>query len=198
MKIVLASTNHGKLAEMRAQLNDSEHEIVAQPTLNFPPAPEVGDTFAANALAKAHHAHHHSGLAAMADDSGLVVEHLAGAPGLYSARYAGATASDGQNNAKLLRAMVGVPIPQRAAYFHCVVALVVAGAPPMVWHGRWPGRIAFAPAGMYGFGYDPIFFVSSLGATAAQLSPNLKNRHSHRALALHQLKQHLAVPSPPP
>ncbi|HEY8520221.1 MAG TPA: RdgB/HAM1 family non-canonical purine NTP pyrophosphatase [Gammaproteobacteria bacterium] len=188
-RFVLASGNAGKLAEMRALLAPLGVELVAQTELGVDGPAETGLTFVENALLKARHAALATGLPAIADDSGLVVDALGGAPGVRSARFAGPGASDADNVAKLLEALRGRPDAERTASFHCVlVALAAPDDPaPVIAAGAWPGRIATAPAGRFGFGYDPVFFAPRLGATAAELPPAVKNRISHRARAARRL-----------
>jgi XTP/dITP diphosphohydrolase len=187
---VLATSNRGKVAELDALLRESgmAFSLETQGTLGVTPVEETASTFVENALRKARHAAGHSGLPAIADDSGLVVDRLAGAPGVRSARYAGDEASDADNVAALLRALASVP-PPRSAYFHCVlVALVSPDDPaPTIATGTWHGEIALAPIGSEGFGYDPVFWIPDLACTAAQLTAAEKNRRSHRGLALRQL-----------
>jgi XTP/dITP diphosphohydrolase len=191
MRLVLASNNPGKLAELRAILEGPllrpRLHLVAQGELGIGPAPEPHDTFLENALAKARHAALASGAAAIADDSGLCCTALAGGPGVRSARLAGEHASDGDNNAALLRALAGAS--DRSAHYTCViVALRSADDPePLVAHARWHGAILDAPAGEGGFGYDPYFHLPGLGRTAAQLDAAHKNRVSHRALAVRDI-----------
>lgn len=190
---VLASANEGKLAEIRALLADLPLTVIAQAQLGVQSAEETAPTFVENALIKARHAASLTGVGAIADDSGLVVDALGGAPGVRSARYAGANCTAADNIALLLRSLDGVPEPQRGARFHCVVvALRSADDPaPIITEGQWAGRIAPAPAGAGGFGYDPVFYDPALGATAAQLPPELKNRVSHRGCALAALRDAL-------
>ncbi|AFJ45690.1 XTP/dITP diphosphatase [Shimwellia blattae] len=185
-KVVLATGNAGKVRELADLLNNFGLDIVAQTTLGVESAEETGLTFIENAILKARHAARATGLPAIADDSGLAVDALGGAPGIYSARYAGEEASDRQNLEKLLDTMKAVPDDQRTARFHCVlVYLRHADDPtPLVCHGSWEGRIARAPAGDGGFGYDPVFFVPSEGKTAAQLTRDEKRAISHRGQAL--------------
>lgn len=185
-KVVLATGNAGKVRELADLLNNFGLDIVAQTTLGVESAEETGLTFIENAILKARHAARATGLPAIADDSGLAVDALGGAPGIYSARYAGEEASDRQNLEKLLDAMKTVPDDQRTARFHCVlVYLRHADDPtPLVCHGSWEGRITRAPAGDGGFGYDPVFFVPSEGKTAAQLTRDEKRAISHRGQAL--------------
>ncbi|AIJ08471.1 MULTISPECIES: XTP/dITP diphosphatase [Edwardsiella] len=187
--VVLATGNAGKVRELASLLTDFGLDIVAQSTLGIEGAEETGLTFIENAILKARHAARLSGLPAIADDSGLAVDALGGAPGIYSARYAGEDASDRANLEKLLHALRDVPAGQRQARFHCVlVYLRHADDPtPLVCHGVWEGEIAAAPSGDGGFGYDPIFFVPAQGCTAAQLSREQKRAISHRGQALQQL-----------
>ena len=200
---VLASGNRGKLREIQMLLTDSGIEVVAQGELGVRSVQETGSTFVENALLKARHAALETGLPAIADDSGLAVDALAGAPGIRSARFAGPTADARANVVKLLDALAETPDEQRGARFHCViVAMLSANDPaPLISYAAWPGVIARAAAGDGGFGYDPIFYDPVLGATAAQLSAEVKNRVSHRGRALAKLsvalKEQLTEPSPP-
>ncbi|MFP1746544.1 XTP/dITP diphosphatase [Lonsdalea quercina] len=188
-KVVLATGNAGKVRELADLLADFGLDIVAQTELGVDSAEETGLTFIENAILKARHAARVTGLPAIADDSGLSVDALAGAPGIYSARYAGEDADDQQNLNKLLEAMQDVPDDQRTARFHCVlVFLMHADDPtPLVCHGSWQGTLAREPAGSGGFGYDPIFFVPDAGVTAAELTRSEKLSRSHRGKALRQL-----------
>lgn len=188
-KVVLATGNAGKVRELAGLLADFGLDVVAQTSLGVDSVEETGLTFIENAILKARHAARVTGLPAIADDSGLAVDALGGAPGIYSARYAGEDASDQQNLDKLLDALKDVPDDQRTASFHCaLVYLRHADDPtPLVCHGRWPGVITREAAGNGGFGYDPIFYVPSLGRTSAELSREEKNAHSHRGQALRQL-----------
>ncbi|MFP1786353.1 XTP/dITP diphosphatase [Lonsdalea quercina] len=188
-KVVLATGNAGKVRELADLLADFGLDIVAQTELGVDSAEETGLTFIENAILKARHAARATGLPAIADDSGLSVDALAGAPGIYSARYAGEDADDRQNLNKLLEAMQDVPDDQRTARFHCVlVFLMHADDPtPLVCHGSWQGTLAREPAGSGGFGYDPIFFVPDAGVTAAELTRSEKLSRSHRGKALRQL-----------
>ena len=194
VKAVLASSNPGKLAELRALLEPAGMGVVPQDAFGFDPPEETGLTFVENALIKARAACTATGLPALADDSGVVVDALGGAPGVRSARYAGDGASDADNLARLLEALAGVEPPDRGAAFVCaVVYLRHAQDPcPIVCEGVWRGRILDAPRGGGGFGYDPVFFVESLGRTAAELSRAEKNAVSHRGQALEQLLGRLA------
>ena len=193
MDIVLASSNQGKLAELRALLEPAGLRVVPQDALGVEPPEETGLTFVENALLKARAASATTGLPAIADDSGVVVHALKGAPGVRSARYAGEGASDADNVAKLLEALGGVAPAERGAAFVCsLVYLRHARDPcPMVCEGIWKGRILDAPRGAGGFGYDPVFFVETLGRTAAELSRAEKNAVSHRGQALARLLDRL-------
>ena len=196
-KIVFASANQGKAREIQAMLGDSI-EIVLQGELGVESVEETGTTFLDNALLKARHAAQETGLPALADDSGLAVDALGGAPGVYSARFAGPDASDADNVQKLLAELADVPAEQRAAKFCCVLALVQSADDrnPVCVAGEWHGQIAFAPSGDGGFGYDPVFLDPEAGCTSAELAPDLKNARSHRGKALLALQQLLAIPGP--
>jgi len=189
MRVVLASGNPGKLRELSALLIESGIELVAQSDLGIDIAEETGRTLLENALIKARHAATQSGLAAIADDSGLEVDALGGRPGVHSARYAGPDANPAANNAKLLAELAQVAESKRTARFRCVLVLLRSPTEPapLSCEGVWEGRIGFSPAGENGFGYDPLFLVGDLGLTAAQLAPELKNQLSHRGQALHKL-----------
>ena len=188
-KIVLATGNQGKVREMADLLSEFGFDVVAQSDYAVSEVAETGTTFIENAIIKARHAAKETGLAAIADDSGLEVDYLQGAPGIYSARYAGENASDQQNLEKLLAAMENVPETQRTARFHCVLVLMRhhQDPTPIVCHGVWEGRILTAPQGEHGFGYDPIFFVPEDQCASAQLEPARKKQLSHRGKALKQL-----------
>ncbi|WP_374249048.1 RdgB/HAM1 family non-canonical purine NTP pyrophosphatase [Thermomonas sp.] len=192
MKLVLASGNAGKLAELR-ELLGAGFELHAQSEFGVADAEEAGLSFFENAILKARHAARATGLAALGDDSGLCVDALHGAPGLYSARYAGRHGDSEANIDKLLRELDGVPDENRSARFVCVLALVQhADDPlPLVAEGRWEGRILPARSGSGGFGYDPVFFSPAHGCSAAELAPAVKNRDSHRGLALATLRAKL-------
>ena len=194
MKVVLASSNPGKLAELNALLQPAGLQVVSQGALGVEPPEETGLTFVENALIKARAACAATGLPALADDSGVVVDALGGAPGVRSARYAGDGASDADNVARLLDALEDVAAPERTAAFVCaIVYLRHARDPcPIVCEGVWEGRILDVARGAGGFGYDPAFFVASLGRTAAELSRAEKNEVSHRGQALAQLLGRLA------
>lgn len=188
-KVVLATGNAGKVRELASLLRDFGLDIVAQTELGVESAEETGLTFIENALLKARHAAKITGLPAIADDSGLAVDVLGGAPGIYSARYSGEDATDQQNLQKLLDTLNEVPDEQRQAQFHCaLVYLRHAEDPtPIVCLGRWPGMITRQAAGNGGFGYDPVFYVPSEGKTAAELTREEKVAISHRGQALKQL-----------
>lgn len=200
-KIVLATGNPGKVREFSAVLTGLEVEIVPQSAFAVPEVEETGLSFVENALLKARNAAQHTGLPALADDSGLVVDALEGAPGIYSARYAGPEADDRANIAKLLAELGETPAEWRGARFHCALALLRHAADPMplICQASWEGLITFEPYGDGGFGYDPVFLVPSEAQTAAELDPAVKNRLSHRGQALAQLAQALKLnPLPPP
>lgn len=190
-KIVLATGNQGKVLEMADLLADFGFNVVAQSEFNVSEVAETGTTFIENAIIKARHAAKETGLPAIADDSGLEVDALDGAPGVYSARYAGEHATDQQNLAKLLDAMKDVPEAQRTARFHCVLVLMrhENDPTPLVCHGSWEGRILTEAHGSNGFGYDPIFFVPEDNCASAQLEPARKKQLSHRGQALKKLFQ---------
>ena len=194
MTLVLASSNPGKLAELRARLEPAGLHVVPQDAFGVEPPEETGLTFVENALIKARAASAATGRPALADDSGVVVDALDGAPGVRSARYAGDGASDADNVAKLLESLAGVAPSERGAAFVCtVVYLRHARDPcPIVCEGVWEGRILDAPRGDGGFGYDPVFFVETYGRTAAELSGGEKDAVSHRGQALAQLLDRLA------
>ena len=196
-RIVLASGNPGKVREIRRILGEFGVDIVPQTELGVGDADETGSSFVENALIKARHAADLTGLPAIADDSGLVVDALDGRPGVYSARYAGARASDDDNIEKLLRELHGVPDDKRTAAFHCCAVYVSADdSTSLVAEGRWQGRILGERRGSGGFGYDPVFFDPECGRSAAELGPELKNARSHRGKALaalaEMLRQHYA------
>jgi XTP/dITP diphosphohydrolase len=196
-KIVLATGNPGKVREIRRILGELGVEVVPQTELGVGDADETGSSFVENALIKARHASLMTGLPAIADDSGLVVDALDGRPGVYSARYSGADATDESNIDKLLRELAGVPDDKRTAAFHCCAVYVSTDdSTSLVAEGRWPGRILAERRGAGGFGYDPVFFDPECGRTAAELGPELKNALSHRGKALTalagMLRQHYA------
>ena len=194
-RVVLASNNVGKAREFGQLLADSGLEVLAQNEFDVPEAEETAPTFVENALLKARNAALHTGLPAIADDSGLAVDALDGEPGIYSARYAGPGADDAANNARLLEKMRGVPPAERGAAFICaLVYLRHANDPvPLICQGTWRGLLLDAPRGDNGFGYDPLFLVPELDRTSAELPPQEKNRRSHRGQALRQLVDRLAA-----
>jgi XTP/dITP diphosphohydrolase len=194
-RLVLASSNQGKLAELRPLLADTGMELVAQSELGVQDAIEDGLSFVENALIKARHACRATGLPALADDSGIVVDALDGAPGLVSAHYAGVHGDGPGNIARVLRELEGVPEVRRTARFHCTLVLLrhAADPQPIIAEGSWEGRILLAPRGNGGFGYDPIFFDPALAAGAGEMSAELKNRVSHRGRALAVLREKLAA-----
>jgi len=193
VKLVLASANAGKQREFAALLAPLGIELVMQSELGVASAEETGKSFEANALLKARHAARITGLAALADDSGLEVDVLDGRPGVYSARFAGPQASDADNNALLLAQMAEVPEFVRVARYRCALALVRSAQDPapLLAVGSWEGAIAFAPAGSNGFGYDALFLPEGHEQTAAELPSALKNTLSHRAQALAALLEQL-------
>jgi XTP/dITP diphosphohydrolase len=196
MRIVLASGNAGKLAELRDLLAGSGIELVTQRELGIAAPAETGTTFVENAIIKARHAARISGLPALADDSGICVDALDGAPGLDSALYAGTHGEDAANNAKLLRELAGVPMARRTAHYTCVIVRLrsATDSDPLIAIGRWPGRILEQPRGDHGFGYDPLFLPDDGGGLgSAELDPAVKNRISHRGQALMLLRQCLAA-----
>ena len=190
-RLVLASRNPGKLKELQALLQPVQWAVVPQDDLAIPEAPEPHLTFVENALAKARHAARHSGLAALADDSGLCVSALGGAPGVISAHYAGEPKSDERNNRKLVESLRDVE--DRRAHYYCVLVLLRSAEDPepLIAEGRWEGEVVLTPQGSGGFGYDPYFYLPALGCTVAELEPAEKNRMSHRALALRRLLEQL-------
>lgn len=194
-RLVLATGNRGKLRELQALLADLDFQVLAQGELGVPEAEESGETFAANALLKARHAAGCTGLPAIADDSGLEVDALGGAPGVYSARYAGLGASDMDNLAKLLRATAMLTEARRGARFRCAMAYVehAEDPAPLLCEASWEGLLLPEPRGENGFGYDPVFYVPSHGCSSAELDPSEKNRISHRGQALRSLVRELRL-----
>lgn len=192
-KIVLASGNKGKVREFNELLAGLNLEVVPQTEFDVPEIEETGLTFVENAILKARNAAQHTGLPAIADDSGLEVDALKGAPGIYSARYAGADATDEQNLIKLLNTLEGVAEAERTARFQCLLVFMEheLDPTPVICQGTWEGRIAESPQGENGFGYDPVFYVPEQHCTSAQLSADEKNRMSHRGQALQRLLQAL-------
>jgi len=193
-RLVIATANPGKLREFRSLLAGLPFEPVSQASLGIVPVPETGTSFSSNALIKARHAAAEAGSAAIADDSGLEVDALGGAPGIYSARYAGEGADDAANNAKLLAALAGMPLPQRRARYRCSLVFVAGPTDPspLTAEGVWEGFILEVPRGAGGFGYDPYFWLPELGASAAEIDLGEKNRLSHRGTALKSLRGQLA------
>ncbi len=194
-KVVLATGNQGKVREINQILHGLDYQVIPQTEFNVTEAVEDGLTFVENALKKARHAAAATGMAAIADDSGIAVDALNGRPGIYSARYAGEDAGDHDNCQLLLQEMEAVVTPQRTARFHCVmVYLKHAEDPtPIICHGVWEGAITQAPQGENGFGYDPVFWVAEHQCTAAELSREQKNSLSHRGKALKQLVDALSA-----
>jgi XTP/dITP diphosphohydrolase len=184
--LVLASGNPGKLGELKAMFDPFGWVVRPQSDWGISEAVEDGLSFVENALIKARHASRHTGLPALGDDSGLVVDALDGAPGIYSSRFAGAGADDSANNSKLLKALEGVPESARNAHFYCAMALLrhAQDPAPLLSCGRWDGRILETAAGAGGFGYDPLFRVPGRGCSSAELPAKVKNRLSHRGQAL--------------
>lgn len=194
-RLVLASNNTGKLQELAALLNPLGMQLLSQGELGVSEAEEPAMTFVENALIKARHASRQTGLAALADDSGLAVDALGGQPGVRSARYAGPGATDADNVNALLEALQDVPEADRTAQFHCVlVYLRHADDPtPIICHGQWSGRILKQPRGDGGFGYDPVFHAPEFGCSAAELSREQKGSVSHRGRALRLLAEQLSA-----
>jgi len=188
-KIVLASNNAGKVREINQLLAGQQIQVVPQKELSIEDIEETGLTFVENAILKARHAAKESGLAAIADDSGLEVDALKGAPGIYSARFAGSECNDKDNNIKLLESLKEVPTEERSARFQCVMVYMrhADDPTPVICQGTWEGRILAKPSGDNGFGYDPLFFVPEHDCASAELSPEVKNQLSHRGQALRKL-----------
>jgi XTP/dITP diphosphohydrolase len=195
MKLVIATSNKGKLAEMLPILEAAGIEGIAQSRYGFPDAEETGHTFVENALLKARNACRQTGLPSLADDSGLIIDALNGAPGLISAHYAGVHGDARGNIAKVLTEMAALDNPLRSARFYCCIVLLahVEDPQPVIAEGVWHGEILDAPLGEYGFGYDPIFWDPQLKQSAAQVPAELKNRISHRGRALAALQARLAT-----
>jgi len=189
-RLVIATGNAGKFQEIADALECRAIECVAQQTLGVSEVEETASTFVENALLKARHAARSTGLPALADDSGLLVDALGGAPGLRSARYAGTPGNAGANNARLLEALRDVPSPHRSARFYCVLVLLrePEDPQPLICEGSWSGTILHEPCGSGGFGYDPLFFDAELNASAAELDSATKLRVGHRGQALEQLR----------
>jgi len=193
-RIVLASNNQGKVREIGQLLADRNMEVLPQSAFDIPEIEETGPSFVENAILKARNAAAHSGLPAIADDSGLEVDALNGAPGIYSARYAGPGATDADNNAKMLEALADVPDAARTARFQCLMVYMrhAEDPVPIICQGSWEGRILRTPQGENGFGYDPLFFVPEKNRSAAELPPEVKNAMSHRGKALQCLLRALS------
>ncbi|EGV51985.1 XTP/dITP diphosphatase [Candidatus Endoriftia persephone] len=193
-RIVLASNNAGKVREINQLLTSQHLQVVPQKAFDIPEAEETGLSFVENAILKARHAAQLSGLPAIADDSGIEVDALNGAPGIYSARFAGAGASDQENLQKLLQDLQGVPEAQRSARFRCLMVYMRhANDPtPTICQGTWEGYILSEPRGENGFGYDPVFFVPTHNCSAAELSAEVKNSLSHRGQALQKMLKELS------
>ena len=191
-EIVLASGNRGKLAEFQQLLKGSDFDVLLQSDFNVPEAEETGLSFVENAIIKARNAAKHTGLPALADDSGLEVDALNGKPGIYSARYAGTRASDLENCNKLLVDLQAVPKEKRCARFQCLLVFLrhAEDPTPLIYQGTWEGSILFKPQGVNGFGYDPLFYTDTQHCSSAELSPELKNTISHRGQAMAKLVQH--------
>lgn len=192
-RVVLATSNSGKLRELRAMLSQTDWEVLPQSKFDVPDAIEDGLSFVENAIKKARHACALTELPAIADDSGLEVDALLGAPGIYSARYAGEGASDEENLQKLLLAMQSVPEEERSARFRCLMVYMrhKQDPSPVICEGSWEGRITLQKQGENGFGYDPIFYVPTHDRCSAQLSAEQKNEISHRGQALAALAEKL-------
>lgn len=197
--LVLASGNRKKLEEMSAILSPLELRVVAQSEFGVPEAEETGLTFVENAILKARNAALHTGLAAIADDSGLEVDALNGAPGIYSARFSGADANDAKNNALLVEMLGDLPDAPRTARYQAVLVLMrhAEDPTPLICQGTWEGEIIAQPRGAQGFGYDPHFLIPEQGQTAAEMAAEKKNRLSHRGRALQALIEQLRSPSRP-
>ena len=192
-RLVLASGNPGKLRELKAILADAGYDLHPQSEFGVSDAEETGTTFVENAIIKARHAAAHTGLPALADDSGIEVDALDGAPGVYSARFAGPGADDAANNALLVERLRDVAEDRRGARYRAVIVLLrhAADPSPLICEGSWEGVIRLEPAGQGGFGYDPHFYMPELGCTSAELEAGEKNRLSHRGQALDELKRRL-------
>jgi XTP/dITP diphosphohydrolase len=185
-KLVLASGNRGKLNELSDLLQSLNYQIYSQAELGVPEVPETGTTFVENAIIKARNAAQHTGFAALADDSGIEVDALDGAPGVYSARFSGADATAEKNNTLLVEKLRNVPASERTARYRAVIVYMrhAADPSPIICEGSWEGLIQLEPRGDGGFGYDPYFFLPQLGCTSAELSATEKNQLSHRGKAL--------------
>ena len=195
MKIVLASGNAGKIRELQEMLTELDMQVVPQRELNIGDIEETGLCFVENAILKARHAASESGLPAIADDSGLEVDLLNGAPGIYSARFAGETATDASNNSKLLELLGDTALQQRSARYQCVIVYMrhATDPTPIICQGSWEGHIALQAKGDGGFGYDPLFYVQELNCHAAEIDKKQKNLISHRGKAIAELLVKLAA-----
>lgn len=189
--IVLASNNQGKIKEFNRLMAEFGLQVMLQKEFNLPSVPEIGLSFVENALIKARYAAQHTGFAALADDSGIEVDALQGAPGIYSARFAGENATDAENNQLLIKELATISPSQRTARYHCVIVFMrhATDPIPLICQGTWAGEIVLEARGTQGFGYDPYFYVPTHQCTAAELSPEVKNQISHRALAFQQFRQ---------
>ena len=192
-QIVIATGNAGKLKEFNQLLKGLGFSAVAQSEFAVPEADETGLTFVENAILKARNAARHTGLPAIADDSGLEVDALKGAPGIYSSRFAGADANDSDNNQKLLQELDGLSDAERSARFQCVLVFMrhADDPTPIICQGSWEGRILTQPSGENGFGYDPLFWVPEQQCSSAELTPQVKNLISHRGQAMGMLLERL-------
>jgi XTP/dITP diphosphohydrolase len=192
-KLVVASSNPDKLRELLQLFDGLDYELYPQSALNVPDVAETGTTFVENAIIKARNAAQHTGFAALADDSGIEVDALNGAPGVYSARFSGADASDEANNALLVEKLRAVPEQQRSARYRAVIVFMrnAADPSPIICEGSWEGQILLEPRGQGGFGYDPFFYLPEQGCTSAELSAEQKNQQSHRGKALRELLEKL-------
>jgi len=192
-KLVLASSNPGKLRELSALLGESRYKIIPQADFNVPEIAETGTTFVENAIIKARHAAQYTGLAALADDSGIVIDALNGEPGVHSARFSGSDASDESNNILLVEKLRSVPEAQRSARYQTVIVYMrnAADPSPIICEGSWEGIMVLEAKGSGGFGYDPYFYLPDYGCTSAELSADEKNRISHRGQALRLLLEKL-------
>jgi len=193
--LVLASNNQGKVREFNTLLSDLGFEVIPQGHFNIPSVEETGLTFVENAILKARAACQATNLPALADDSGIEIDALNGAPGIYSARFAGENATDEQNNQLLLEKLKEVPIEQRTARYQCILVYMrhALDPTPLICQGTWEGSILFESKGNHGFGYDPLFYVPEYNCSSAELFPEIKNTLSHRGLALRLLHDKLLI-----
>ena len=193
-KLVVASSNPGKLRELAQLFDGLDYQLYPQSEFGVAEVPETGTTFVENAIIKVRNAAQHTGFAAIADDSGIEVDALNGEPGVYSARFAGADASDEANNALLVEKLRSVPEQQRSARYRAVIVYMrnAADPSPIICEGSWEGSIILEPRGQGGFGYDPYFYLADQGCTSAELSAELKNQLSHRGQALRELLEKLS------